>query len=98
VKGKAEVILYSSNELLNNKLFLIDCYKSNKLILDMEIKFIELFDNLEHEKYDDNFIEEYANLLHLVSNIDNLCKYLLINNVNIINKNIHLYNYIKKIE
>ena len=88
-------INYASNELRTNKHFLIKCYKVNKKIIK-KFKFIEKFDNIENNIFDEKFINENYKFLHYVENIKNLCTYLLDNNkYEIIYKNEDLHENIK---
>ena len=95
IKHTKSAINYASNKLKTDKEFLIKCYKVNKKIIK-KFKFIEKFDEIENNIYDDNFINENYDFLHYVENIKNLCTYLLDNNkYEIIYKNEDLHDNIK---
>jgi len=49
-------INFASQDLLNNKLFLIECYKTKNNVADFN-PFIKEFNNLENNIFNDNFIE-----------------------------------------
>ena len=58
--------------------------------------FINKFNKLEKEIFDDSFIEENINILDLVENKEQLCKYLLDNEqYDIIYQNEEIAKYIK---
>ena len=87
---------YASEELKNDKIFLIECYKVNKNIIRCDIEIFSFLDKIENNIFDDNFINKNYDILHLVENKIDLCQYLLDNNkYEIIYKNKELHEYIK---
>ena len=71
-------IKYTSKELKEDTQFLIECYRKNTDTIKYS-DFIDKFDKLEKEEYDDDFIEENVNILHLLENKEKLYQYLLEN-------------------
>ena len=106
LRGDREVVLaavrnccwglkFASNELQKDKKFLIKCYRKNNDIRKYN-DFIEEFDKLEKQEYDNVIIEKNIDILHLVKNKKQLCKYLLDNEqYDIIYKNEKIAKYIK---
>ena len=95
VQENGKALKFASEELQNNKLFLIECYRINEDTIE-ENNFILLFDELENGDFDDTFIEENVDILHFVENKEQLCQYLLDNEqYYIIYKNEGLLEYIK---
>ncbi len=78
VQQNGYVLIYVSKELQNDKLFLIECYKLNNKTY-MDNKFIKKFHDLENGRFDDIFIEDNVEILHLVENKQKLCEYLVTN-------------------
>ena len=78
VQQNGYVLIYASKELQNDKLFLIECYKLNNKTY-MDNKFIKKFHDLENGRFDDIFIEDNVEILHLVENKIKLCEYLVNN-------------------
>jgi len=78
-------------------LFLIECYKIDKHTIGFSnSKFIEQFNQLENGKCDETFIEENSDILDLVENKEQLCKYLVENNkYDIIHDNEDISNNIR---
>jgi len=72
--------------LIKNKHILIDCYRINKKVIYTN-NFIKQFNNLENGQLDDSFIENNADILHLVKNKEQLYQYLLNNKINIVHDN-----------
>jgi len=68
VKQNCLFLEYASEELQNNKLFLIDCYN-----------FIKEFYNIEINIFNNKFIKENIDILHLINNKNNLYNYLIEN-------------------
>jgi len=110
LRGDREVVLtaiqqyegalkYASKELKEDKKFLIECYRKNNDIRkynDFLKEFIEEFDKLENGHFDDTFIEDNVDILHLVENKEQLCQYLLDNEkYKIIHENEVIAEYIK---
>ena len=96
VQQDSYALEYASKELKKDKLFLIECYKINKKTTYIN-KFIRKFDNLENGYFDDTFIKGNVDILDLVENKEQLCKYLLDNEqYNIIYQNEELAKYIKE--
>jgi hypothetical protein len=97
VQENGKALIFASEELQNNKLFLIECYRINEDTIEFN-DFIEQFDELEEGHFDDTFIEENVDILHFVENKEQLCQYLLDNEqYNIIYKNEEIAKYIKKL-
>ena len=95
VQENSKALIFASEELQNNKLFLIECYRINEDTIEFN-DFIEQFDELEEGHFDDTFIEENVDILHLVENREQLYQYLLDNEqYKIIYKNERLSEYIK---
>jgi hypothetical protein len=63
---------------LNDKQFLIKCYRINKDTIEFN-DFISYIDNLENGHFNDTFIKENVDILDLVENKEQLCEYLLDN-------------------
>jgi len=95
VHQNGEVLEFASPELFGDKQFLIECYRINEDTIEFN-DFIEQFDELENGDFDDTFIEENVDFLHLLDNKEQLCQYLLDNEqYNIIYKNEDIAEYIK---
>jgi hypothetical protein len=106
LRGDREVVLaavrnccwglkFASNELQKDKKFLIKCYRKNNDICKYN-DFIKEFNKLEKQEYDNVIIEKNIDILHLVKNKKQLCKYLLDNEqYNIIYQNEKIAEYIK---
>jgi hypothetical protein len=95
VQQNSEVLEFASDELKKDKLFLIECYRINENTIEYS-DFIEQFDELENGQFDDTFIEENVDILDLVKNKKELCKYLLDNEqYKIIYNNEEISEYIK---
>ena len=75
VKRDRQVLQYASEELKNDKHFLIKCYRINKYTVYVN-DFINKFDQLEKEIFDDTFIEQNKDILHLVENKEQLYEYM----------------------
>ena len=89
------ILWYSSDRLKGDKKFLIECYRKNNDIRKYN-DFIEEFDKLEKQEYDNVIIKKNIDILHLVKNKKQLCKYLLDNEqYDIIYQNERLSEYIK---
>ena len=96
VKNNSLALQYASKQLQNNRLFLIDCYKNCDKKIKYYNKFIEYFDNIEKNIFDNIFLNENYNILHLVENKINLYNYLLsTKKYEIIYKNEEIHEYIK---
>ena len=83
VKENSNVLKYVS---IKNKHILIDCYRINKKVIYTN-DFIKQFNMLENGQFDDSFIENNADILHLVENKEQLYQYLLNNKINIVHDN-----------
>ena len=83
VKENSYVLKYVS---IKNKHILIDCYRINKKVIYTN-DFIKQFNMLENGQFDDSFIENNADILHLVENKEQLYQYLLNNKINIVHDN-----------
>ena len=98
VKQISDALYFASEELYKNKEFLIECYRINKSITSHN-NFIEEFDKLENNEYNNIFIKENIDILHLVENKDQLYEYLFENKeYDIIHKNEDMLEYIKNIK
>jgi hypothetical protein len=110
LRGDREVVLaavqqdgfaleYASKELKEDKKFLIECYRKNNDIRkynDFIEEFIEEFDKLEKQEYDNIIIKNNIDILHLVKNKEQLCEYLYQNiKYDIIYHNEKIAEYIK---
>jgi hypothetical protein len=83
------------NKLKEDTHLLIECYRINEDTIKYS-DFIEQFDELEEGHFDDTFIEENVDILHLVENKEQLYQYLLTNEqYNIIYNNEEIAVYIK---
>ena len=78
VQQEGWTIEFASDKLQNDKNFLIECYRLNKETSTFNY-FIFGFANLENGIFDDTFIDNNVEILHLVENKEQLCKYLLNN-------------------
>jgi hypothetical protein len=78
VKQKPSIFYDIQNKLKEDTHLLIECYRINKDTIKFN-DFIEQFDELENGHFDDTFIEENIDILHLVENKEQLCQYLLDN-------------------
>jgi len=95
VRNCCWALKFASDELQNDKKFLIKCYRKNNDIRKYN-DFIEEFDKLEKQEYDNVIIKKNIDILHLVKNKKQLCKYLLDNEqYDIIYQNEGLSEYIK---
>lgn len=80
---------------MNDKLFLIECYKINIKTINYNL-FIKQFHELERNIFNKTFIEQNYDILHLIINKDNLYNYLLQNKMyNEIYKNEEINESIK---
>jgi len=85
----------ASKKLLDDKQFLIECYRINEDTIAYNY-FINKFDKLENGHFDDTFIEDNVDILHLVENKEQLSQYLLDNEkYKIIHENEEIAEYIK---
>ena len=95
IKTSCNTIMYASKRLQDDKLFLIDCYRYNQN-MKYYSDFIKIYNKIEENIFNDKIINDNYDILHLVSNIENLSNYLLSNKkYNIIYKNEELQEYIK---
>ena len=95
VHNHERALEFASDKLKKDKKFLIKCYRKNNDIRKYN-DFIEEFDKLEKQEYDNVIIKKNIDILHLVKNKKQLCKYLLDNEqYDIIYQNEGLSEYIK---
>ena len=95
VKENPSIFHDMPNKLKEDTHLLIECYRINEDTIKYS-DFIEQFDELEEGHFDDTFIEENVDILHLVENKEQLCQYLLDNEqYNIIYNNEEIAVYIK---
>ena len=92
-------LVFASDKLQNDKLFLINLYnniiKKRKLLKYCNY-FLFNFNNIENNIFDDNFLNNNFDILHLVKNKINLYNYLLSKQkYDIIYKNKEIQKYIK---
>jgi len=95
VKEHSYAVKCASKKLLDDKQFLIECYRINEDTIAYNY-FINKFDKLENGHFDDTFIEDNVDILHLVENKEQLSQYLLDNEkYKIIHENEEIAEYIK---
>jgi hypothetical protein len=95
VRNNEKALEYTSDKLKKNKQFLIKCYRKNKNTFKYN-DFIKEFDKLENGDFNINIILNNIDILYLIKNKEQLCKYLLDNEqYNIIYKNEKIAEFIK---